>query len=136
LRPAMVSVMVNLACTFVLVDSFGVKGAYLASLIGCAFLIVPLGRAGLDSVGESFGGFIRHVLWPAFVVGPPTAAAAGIVVLLPLSNLTTLIVGGVLGLAVYLTVTTRFLRGSGELSELVGMVRPPKPLEPAGVWAE
>ena len=41
------------------------------------------------------------------------------------------IVGGGLGLGVCLAVTTRFLRGSGELSELVGIVRSPKLVDPA-----
>ena len=131
LRPAVVSVLVNLACTLVLVRSLGVKGAYLASLIAAVFLIIPLGRAGLNSVDETVTGFLRHAVWPAVVVGPPTAAAVGAVVLLPLSNPLTLIAGGTAGLAVYLATTTRFLRRSGELSELAGIVRSPKPAEPS-----
>jgi O-antigen/teichoic acid export membrane protein len=124
LRPAVVSVLVNLALTLVLVDSLGAKGAFLASLIAAAFLIVPLAKAGLDSVDESVGAFLRHAVWPAFVVGLPTAAATSTIVLLPLSDLFTVIVGGGVGLAAYLVMMARSLRASGELAELLGVLRP------------
>jgi hypothetical protein len=119
-----VSVLVNLAFTLVLVDSLGAKGAFLASLIPAVCLIVPLAKAGLDSVDASVAVFLRHAVWPAFVVGLPTVAATSTVVLLPLSDLVTVIVGGGVGLVAYLVMMARSLRASGELAELLGVLRP------------
>src|SRR5262249_21260188 len=123
--PAAVAVLVNALLTMVLVDSIGAKGAFLASLIAMAFLVPPLARAGLASVGLSLREFTHHAMLPGLVVALLTAAAASLALGLPVANLATVIVGGTLGAAAYLATTLAL--GRNELSEFVSMFRPTPP---------
>ena len=118
LRAAALAVAINLVASIVLVLALGTVGAFLGTLVGTAFLVVPLGRSMLRQVDCGIGAFARRSLRP--VLGPTVALTAlvGAVLLAPLSDVATLVVGTVLGFAGYSAVALRWSMGSGELRGL------------------
>jgi hypothetical protein len=123
-------VAVNLVASLVLVEAVGLVGPLIGTLIGTAVLLPPLGRAAVREGGMTVGGFLRGAVLP---VVPPAAAmalAAGAVVLAPLGDVATLVVGGGVGLAVYALVARLVTIDRSEVRELTRLIRPGAGAEP------
>jgi hypothetical protein len=114
--------MVNLVSSLILVHVVGIVGVLQGTLLGAAVLSLPLAREVLRETGVSGRELARHSLLP--VVPPCLAlvALSGTVVLLPLGDLTTLIVGASAGGAAYVFVATRWAIQRDELLELRDLV--------------
>jgi len=118
LRAVVVAVTVNLVASIVLVHLVGTVGAFLGTIIGTVFLVIPIRRAALDDVGASRGEFVRVAVRPVLAPGAALAAVAGVVVLAPLPDLATLVLGGALGALAYAAVAWRWAFSRAELAGL------------------
>lgn len=118
LRAVVVAVSVNLAASIVLVHLVGTVGAFLGTLIGTVFLVIPIRRAALADVGASRREFVRSAVRPVLAPGAALAVVAGVVVAAPLPDLTTLVLGGALGALAYGAVAWRWSFSRTELAGL------------------
>jgi O-antigen/teichoic acid export membrane protein len=101
LRPALAAVVVNLAVSSALVGPLGPKGAFLGSLVGAAVLVPALLHAGCAAVGMRSAAFLDGACRvPAVAAGWAVTAGAA-VVLLPLGDLVTVGLGGLVALIAY-----------------------------------
>jgi PST family polysaccharide transporter len=118
LRAAAAAVVVNLAASLVLVRVVGIVGVFQGSLIGTALLLPLLGRAMLAEVGVGLWEFVRAAILPVAACVLVLAAAAAVVVALPLSDLPTVVLGGLGGGTAYVFAVTRVALQPGELRKL------------------
>lgn len=118
LRAVVVAVSVNLVASIVLVHLVGTVGAFLGTLIGTVFLVIPLRHSALEEVGAGRAEFVRGSVLPSFAPNLALAAVAGLVVLAPLPDFTTLVLGGTAGMLVYAAVAWRWSFSRAELSGL------------------
>lgn len=131
LRAVVGAVLVNLVASVVLVHLVGTVGAFLGTLIGTCFLVIPLRRSALEEVGADRREFVRTSVLPSLAPNLALAAVAGAVVLAPLPDLTTLVLGGGVGALVYAAVAWRWSFERSELAGLRGTMSRSGPL-PAG----
>jgi O-antigen/teichoic acid export membrane protein len=118
LRAAAIAVVVNLVASLVLVHAVGVVGVFEGTLIGTAFLIPPLGRSVLREVGAPAREFVGRALLPTILPLIALLAVTGAIVVAPLGDLATVVLGGAAGLAVYALCVFRLAVRRDELAEL------------------
>ena len=118
LRAVVGAVLANLAASVVLVHLVGTVGAFLGTIIGTCFLVLPLRRAALHEVGADRREFFQESVVPSIAPNLALAAVAGAVVLAPLPDLGTLVLGGGLGLVAYAAVAWRWSFRRAELAGL------------------
>jgi hypothetical protein len=100
------------------VNAIGVVGVFVGTLIGNLFLIPPLGRSALREVEATAGEFIHRSLMPSVLPVIVLLVVAGVVVVAPLGDLLTAVLGAGLGGIAYVATTYRFSMRPGELAEL------------------
>jgi len=118
LRAAGMAIVVNLVLSLVLVHITGIVGVFQATLLASIVLVPALLRSVLRSVGSDLSSFLRDAVAPVLLPTAALVAVTGIAVALPLSDLPTLAVGGVLGLGAYLAFALRWSVDRNELAEL------------------
>jgi O-antigen/teichoic acid export membrane protein len=118
LRAAALAVAVNLVASVILVNAIGVVGVFVGTIIGNLFLIPPLGRSALREVEATAGEFIHRSLMPSVLPVIVLLVVAGVVVVAPLGDLLTAVLGAGLGGIAYVATTYRFSMRPGELAEL------------------
>jgi O-antigen/teichoic acid export membrane protein len=123
LRAALGAVVINLVASVVLVHLVGVPGAFEATLLGGLFLVPFLLVAAERATGETVPTFTRTAMVPVLAPLAVMALVVAGVVLAPLRNLPTVIVGALLGGLVYTAVAVRFTVRPAELRELLATVR-------------
>lgn len=121
--PAIAGVAVNLATSIPLVHAFGVPGAFVGTLIGGTVLTPPLLRNVLRITDLRLGRFLTESVVPVLPVALATAVGAGVVLLLPVGNLATVIVGGGAGIALATVVALRWATTATERADLLGILR-------------
>jgi O-antigen/teichoic acid export membrane protein len=122
LRPFAVATVVNLGASIVLVLKIGVAGAFLGTLVGTAFLILPLMRSVFNEVDTTPRDFVSRSLLPVLV--PAALLVVTLVAVLALRSgaITTLVIGTVTGGLVYCTVALRWSLLSEERGDLRAIV--------------
>ena len=135
LRAVVVAVTVNLVTSIVLVHLVGTVGAFLGTLVGTVFLVIPVRRAALGEVGSTRAEFVGVSVRPALAPGAALAVVAGAAVLAPLPDLTTLVVGGALGALAYAAVAWRWSFSQAELAGLRATMARPAAATPEVVGA-
>jgi O-antigen/teichoic acid export membrane protein len=125
LRVAGVAVAVNLTGSLVLVHVTGIVGVFQATLLASVVLVPFLTRSVLDAVGSEPAAFVRGAVLPVLAPTAALVAAAGLVVLLPLTDVPTLVAGTVAGLGLYALVALRWAVDRAELAELRSLVSRP-----------
>ena len=118
LRAVVAAVAVNLVASLVLVNTVGVVGAFVGTLIGNLFLIPVLGSAMLREVGAGAGEFIRRSLMPVLLPVIVLLLVAGVFVVAPFGDLVTVVLGTGVGGIAYLATAHRFSMRPRELGEL------------------
>jgi O-antigen/teichoic acid export membrane protein len=126
LRAAGAAIVVNLAASLVLVHVTGIVGVFQATLLATAVLVPTLAVAVMRTVGTDLRTFLGAAVVPVLAPTAALVVGAGAVVLLPLSDVLTLVLGVVVGLGAYAAVAMRFAVDRGELAELRAAIgRPP-----------
>jgi O-antigen/teichoic acid export membrane protein len=123
LRASVASVLVNLVVSVVLVQTIGLVGVVIGTVVGELAIFPLLAR----SVGRALDQPPLAAIRPAVVRAVPAAlaaaAGAGAAVLLPLSPTPTVILGGVLGTAASLAVAIGWSLPAAERTELRAALR-------------
>lgn len=125
LKAAGASIVVNLALSLILIDSLGVSGVFIATLISGLVLVPILGRAVLEAAETDARTFIRSAVLP---VVPPAVAlgvAVGAVSALEVEPLATLVLVVALGAPTYLVMAMRSGFDPGELRDLRAVLARP-----------
>jgi O-antigen/teichoic acid export membrane protein len=101
LRAVVPAVTVNVIASLILIHAVGIVGVFIATILGSFVLIRVLGRAFLREVDISAKEFVTQSVLPS--VGPSLAMASVVaaVLVLGLSPLSTILVGGASGVLVY-----------------------------------
>jgi O-antigen/teichoic acid export membrane protein len=118
LWPSLMAVAVNLAASIALVHLIGVPGAFVGTLVASPIVIALITRAALHLVEVDVTVFARDVIRPLL---PPCAALLGTsaaFALAPLSDLTTIVIGGAVGLLVYAVSSVYFAFDPSERAQL------------------
>ena len=120
LWPAVAGVVVNLAASIVLVESIGVTGAFVGTLIGGAVLTPALLRNVLHHTGLRGSRFARVAVRPALLPALGAGSSAGIVALLPWGDLATVVVGSLVGLTIAMGVGVGWSTTASERHDVAG----------------
>ena len=118
-RPAWFAVVTNLVASVVLVEQFGVAGAFVATIISSLVLGPLLLRIVDIDLGIRPRELLAAALVPAALPAAAAAAVAGLVLLTPWSPLAVATVGGVGGVVVAGLIITRITLRADERQELV-----------------
>jgi len=103
LGPFALATVVNLGSSVVLVRVMGVPGVFVGTLVGTTCLVVPLMRSVLDEVGVSWREFTASSLVPALVPSLLLVATLVAVLAVRMGSISTLVIGTVVGGAVFCT---------------------------------
>jgi O-antigen/teichoic acid export membrane protein len=122
LGPAAIAVVVNLAASVVLVQTNGVAGPSVATIVSALVLTPLLARVLARDTGVHLSTLLRASLLPSVI--PAAAAGLGAAVGLAVAPgaLGQLLVGGALGGVAAVVVTVRFATTAAERSELRGVL--------------
>lgn len=131
LRAVTLAVLVNLVASIVLVHRIGTVGAFLGTLVGTVFLIVPLSRSALAEVHATRRELWHTAIQPSVAPNLALAAVAGLVVVAPLPDPATLVAGAGLGLVAYVLVARRWSFSRAEVAGLRATMARPAPMVPA-----
>jgi O-antigen/teichoic acid export membrane protein len=123
LLPAGITIVINLALSIVLVHVVGIVGPFQATVVACAVQAPLLLRPLLRVTGSDLSSFVRDALRPVVLPSAALALASGVVVVLPLSDLVTLVAGSAAGVAAYAAVAFRYSVDKVELEELRNLSR-------------
>jgi O-antigen/teichoic acid export membrane protein len=123
LRAASAAIVVNLAASLVLVQWMGASGAFVATLLANLMVVPMLVRSFLALAEVPLREFLRQAVAPALVPVAALAATTGIVVLLPVGDVVTVVVGSTLGLAAFVLGARATVVPRAELVDLVGALR-------------
>ena len=105
LWPALAAVVVNFVVSIVLVRHVGIVGAFIGTLVAAPFVVVPLLHAAFVRMQVSLREFLTNGIGPAVAPAVLLAAAVGVIKRAPISDLTTLVVAGAVGMALYAAST-------------------------------
>lgn len=118
LRPAAIAVVVNLVASIVLVNTNGIAGAFVATIISSLVLTPMLARAVSEATGVSAlevgRAAVLPTLWPALAA----IAVAGAVRVAGIGDLATLVLGFALGGLAWLVVGAALTLTRTERAEL------------------
>jgi O-antigen/teichoic acid export membrane protein len=118
LRAAAAAIIVNLGGSIILVRLMGIPGTFVATLIAGVVLTGLLARSFLGEVGETVANFARHVVARSVAPSLVLGLAAGVVVALRLSDVSTLLVAIIGGGALCVASTLFHSLEPSELTEL------------------
>ena len=118
LRVALLAIGINLVGSIVLVQVVGVVGAFQATFLSAAITLPLLLRATLRDLGLDAREFFRTAIVPAIPTPIAAGLAAGAVVLLPLPDWPTLILGGLAGLVAAAAAAMRWGLDAAESQSL------------------
>ncbi len=124
LRSTVLALIVNLVTSVILVDQFGIVGAYIGTIIGSAVLTVPLTAGFLSETHTALTMFARSALLPVAAPALAMAGAITLVFVFGLPALPTLLLGGALGAGVFAVVTLRWSLEPGEVRTMLRDVSP------------
>jgi hypothetical protein len=99
--PALAAVIVNLIGSLILVRHVGIVGVFMATLFAGPFVVVPLLRSALVRVHVPFAEFWRDGVQPVLLPAVAVSAVVAALAQAPLGDVSTLFVGGAVGLIVY-----------------------------------
>jgi O-antigen/teichoic acid export membrane protein len=116
LRAALAAIAINLVGSIVLVHVIGIAGAFVATLLGGLVLVPALVRAGSREVELPVRRFLASGIAPLVAPVAAMAVIVGLVVLSPLGNLATILIGAGLGGLVYIGVALRLAVSREELA--------------------
>lgn len=122
---AAAGLVLNLGLSLALIGPLGVRGPFVASLVGAVAVLPLLGRSILGAVDLAPGQFLRSAVLPPAAASMVLGAAALVPVALPLGPLATLIIGGFVGIAAYSWAAPAVAMGDGELRDLLAGLRSP-----------
>lgn len=123
--PAVAGVTVNLVTSIVLVRAMGVTGAFLGTLVGGSVLTPFVLRNVLDALAVPLRRFWADAVLPSVPVLVAAVVGALTVVLLPLGDLATTVLGGAVGLAAAGVVALVWSTDRDERHEILGSLRRP-----------
>lgn len=118
LKAALAAVVVNLVASIVLVNAFGVVGAFIGTLTGTAFLIPLLSRSALRTTRTTAKDFVRKSVLPSVAPGASAAVVAGVPLLTPLSDLARVAIGVPASLATFAVMALRLSLSTEDRSSL------------------
>jgi O-antigen/teichoic acid export membrane protein len=118
LKAALAAVIVNLVSSVVLVNAFGVVGAFIGTLTGTAFLIPLLSRSALRATGTTAADFVRTCVLPAVAPSAAATVVAAVAVLVPLADLARVAIGVPASLITFAVVALRWSLSTDDRSSL------------------
>ncbi|MGZ4677101.1 MAG: lipopolysaccharide biosynthesis protein [Acidimicrobiia bacterium] len=126
LRAAGAAIVVNGVASLVLVHVVGAAGAFVATLAANLVVVPMLVRSFLRVAGVPVREFLRRALLPSLLPLAALAGTTGIVVATNLGDVATVVIGAVLGTAMFVIAARVTVLSPSELRELGGALARPR----------